>query len=1282
MKPIYKSIRFCCFSVWYTLALTLIVIAIGISAIRFIVPDVDTYKEEIEAWLSVEQGWRIEISALAAEWSYIKPQLVLEDVRLLSTDGEHTITQFKSIKLGIKLLESLRQGYVVPGALTIEGARLVLTRQADGYLSLAGIESGGLSQTDQENRFWSDWLFGQSVLEIKESEFIWIDEKLKAEPWTFSAVNLQIKNDQQRHQIDGSIELPNELGHQLKFSMDLSGNILASDYWSGDIFIEASGISIRQLLNQKGYESHPVSEGRAFVKAWSHWEAAKLTSIRGEILASDLLLHGKNPNRLMHFEQGAGNFLLNKSQEEWQLIIDNFVVKQTQKFSPEIVLGLQVTSRGNLVKLNVSYMDVQDLIHMAGLFVPELPAVNLLHDMRLRGELHDVNVVKRLSSDEFLVQADFNNVSVSALGKVPGIKNIKGNLLLSERSGSISLDSKTWELNYSHMFANPLQLASLTGEIFWQKQLDHWQIRANNIDIFTDDAAFHSRLNLLIPHDSSSPFLDFSMNFSTADLVQSARFYPVQLMKPATVHWLDRSIKGGYIKNGQIKINGRLKNFPFKQQSGTFLVKAAIANGVLDYVPGWPPVTNIVGKLSLSGNQLDFIADQGRIANNRIKKAHVYIDEFDPVNLLLNINGQVFGPSLDKLNFLHNSPLEKVFAKHLRPFHIVGVSALDIQLAIPLANPADSFVKGNIDFINNHLTADSYKLDLNHINGRLMFDKQGIQAKNINADLVGIPLVLDIETLDHGDGRSFFFHADAQVNHNQIDSLLTHFVGQPNIGDHLSGNTDLKVNLFVPVESSESARPIKLMLASELKGLRIDLPSPANKTIGEEKSLLVDAELSGMTRFLRIKYGSIDSIFQFSAVNQTQWLERGGMAFGALANIPSENGFHYVGQLESFSYTAWQKLLNNPVSPLIQSAGANAGSQFFDLQIDELEFLGHMFHDVYLQASQSAQGWSIHTSGPELAGKIFAPTVWKSAPLIMELDRLYVKTDSSQRRKKHIDPRELPEIRITSKVFFVDQINLGQLTLIASRSKHGMRLNKLTMESPTVQINAVGDWLQIKGEQQSIFNINMTSANFGDTLSEWGYTGTLEGGATDINVRATWQGSPMDFSLESLTGKVVVSIDKGNLIDINPGTAGRIFGLLSLQSLPRIFEKGFNFDEIRGEYDIKMGNAYTSGLLINSPIAKVDIAGRINLIGKNYDQVVTVVPKIGEGIPLLGAFFTAVQPIVTGVAIFVVQKFFEPQFEDLSAVQYEVTGSWEKPEIKRVERFFDHSDDFLGDSDF
>ena len=188
---------------------------------------------------TLSQGQRIEISALAAEWSYIKPQRVLEDVRLLSADGVHTITQFKRIKLDIKLLESLRKGYVVPGALTIEGARLVLTRQADGHLSLAGIESGGLSQSHQENRFWSDWLFGQSVLEIKESEFVWIDKKLDAKPWQFSAVNLQIRNDQQRHQIDGSIELPNELGHQLKFSMDLTGNILASDYWAGDVFIEA-----------------------------------------------------------------------------------------------------------------------------------------------------------------------------------------------------------------------------------------------------------------------------------------------------------------------------------------------------------------------------------------------------------------------------------------------------------------------------------------------------------------------------------------------------------------------------------------------------------------------------------------------------------------------------------------------------------------------------------------------------------------------------------------------------------------------------------------------------------------------------------------------------------------------------------------------------------------------------------------------------------------------------------------------------------------------------------
>ena len=48
------------------------------------------------------------------------------------------------------------------------------------------------------------------------------------------------------------------------------------------------------------------------------------------------------------------------------------------------------------------------------------------------------------------------------------------------------------------------------------------------------------------------------------------------------------------------------------------------------------------------------------------------------------------------------------------------------------------------------------------------------------------------------------------------------------------------------------------------------------------------------------------------------------------------------------------------------------------------------------------------------------------------------------------------------------------------------------------------------------------------------------------------------------------------------------------------------------------------------PSVKVDITGRTGLLAKDYDQVITVIPRVSSTLPLVGAL--AVNPAV-GVAL-------------------------------------------------
>ena len=150
-----------------------------------------------------------------------------------------------------------------------------------------------------------------------------------------------------------------------------------------------------------------------------------------------------------------------------------------------------------------------------------------------------------------------------------------------------------------------------------------------------------------------------------------------------------------------------------------------------------------------------------------------------------------------------------------------------------------------------------------------------------------------------------------------------------------------------------------------------------------------------------------------------------------------------------------------------------------------------------------------------------------------------------------------------------------------------------------------------------------------------------------------------------------MQIEKGQFLDIDP-SAGRLFGLLSIQTLPRrllldfsdIFGKGLTFDSIEGGFEITDGNAYTNDLYMRGPSADITVTGRTGLADKDYDQVVTVTPQIANSLPVASALFG---PVGIGVgAVIYLFNSLNDNIDKLLRYQYTITGHWDKPVIKKV----------------
>lgn len=152
-----------------------------------------------------------------------------------------------------------------------------------------------------------------------------------------------------------------------------------------------------------------------------------------------------------------------------------------------------------------------------------------------------------------------------------------------------------------------------------------------------------------------------------------------------------------------------------------------------------------------------------------------------------------------------------------------------------------------------------------------------------------------------------------------------------------------------------------------------------------------------------------------------------------------------------------------------------------------------------------------------------------------------------------------------------------------------------------------------------------------------------------------------------------MDIGKGQLLEVNPGLGGRVFALLNVNALQRrltldfsdLFDKGFSFDSIKGDFRLEQGNAYTENFRIKGPAARIDLSGRIGLAAEDLDQRVEVTPKVSSALPVAAAVLGT--PAV-GAAVLVAQQLLGKEVDKATRTNYQVTGPWNDPVITRIRK--------------
>jgi uncharacterized protein YhdP len=167
-----------------------------------------------------------------------------------------------------------------------------------------------------------------------------------------------------------------------------------------------------------------------------------------------------------------------------------------------------------------------------------------------------------------------------------------------------------------------------------------------------------------------------------------------------------------------------------------------------------------------------------------------------------------------------------------------------------------------------------------------------------------------------------------------------------------------------------------------------------------------------------------------------------------------------------------------------------------------------------------------------------------------------------------------------------------------------------------------------------------------------------------------WPGYPYDFSVPALAGSFKVEARRGQFAKIATG-AGKLLGLLSLQSLPRramfdfrdVFSEGFAFDRIQGEVKVARGILLVDGFEIAGPAAFVSLSGEVSLPLETQALTMRVVPEVSESMALAATVFGT--PVL-GISTLLLSKLLKNPLGKVVSYEYQVAGSWDNPQVTRL----------------
>ncbi len=1244
----------------WTAGVTVILFAVLAALTQVLLPLLARHPAWVAAQLSQRLQRPVSFASMEGRWTPSGPLFVMHGVTIGAAAGESGA----ALQLPESELKLDFGGWLLPSRhllnLHVRGLQLDLLHDAGGWhVNGIGVAGGGNRQPVSLGRISVD-------LWLEDLRVVVTDATLHKQ---YTLLSSQLRLSHQGNQIRFGGVLRRD---GVSAAVHTAGRF-REDGRAGQVWVGVEGAELKPLLEDIDMDGYTANQGHGRLSAWLDWRKGTVTSslIRFDLDTLTVTAPGGGAASVAALHGLAGV----------RQTADGYDVRWAGDDGSALALSLhQPGTPQTSVAVAARELQLAPLLPWLALQPDLAPALaQWVGSGHPRGNLSHVALHWNRADGLQAVDAGFNDLGIDAVGKLPGISNLHGELRGDAEALSLELPAQATTLQFPHEFRQPFVLSQLAGTLaFWPQDGD-WHIGVDVLDFVGAGYAGQARGEVTLPAQGH-PFMDLYATLDHADVPAAKLFWPLGSMSPGTIGWLDRGLVAGSLDQAQVLVRGDLGDWPFRHNEGRFEARAVISNLTLDYGKEWPHAEGVSAVASFVNNGMLVEASGGQSLGVKADKAVALIPDFAEGLLDLSVQGSGSGASL--MEFARKSPIAMHEADTLAKLNLGGSGTFQFHLSLPLQKAEDARLDGSAQLKDADLTAPDWNLKLDKLNGPLRFDLHGMQAGPLDAGFRGQPSKLQLAIAGANSNPATVLSAQLQGSY-QMAELVQDYQSLKWLGQLADGRSDFAIGFTIAHVPGRDALAQTLSIDSPLNGIALALPAPLDKPAETSLPLHLTMSLPVSGSDLQLGLGDVMR-GHLRLSDGPQRPLAGTLAFGnQMPDTLPARDLRIRGHASRLDVTGW-------VQQTVAGSGGNGpGLESLDVSTDQAGWFGHSIGPLELRATPQPDLLSVDVDGIAMAGNFSVPTQGlDKRGVTARLQRLYWPKDTTpppaaganvavvpapDPANTGINPAALPPFHLWIGELRLGDAKLGEARLETWPTATGLHIEQMRALSSRVQINASGDWNGSASNSHTHMRINFSAEDLGAMMGAFGYDGLVNGGKTHDQLDASWPGAPNALSLATMDGTLSINVSNGRIPEATSPGVGRLLGLVSLAELPRrltldfgdVFGKGLGFDSIAGDFHLANGNATTDNLVIAGSSANISITGRTGLRAKDYDQEMRVVPHVGNSLPLVGA---VVGGPIGAAAGFAVQGLLGKGLNQAASARYKITGTWDKPVMTLIEK--------------